>query len=245
MLEGKRALVTGASRGIGRAIALALAKAGAEVVGTATGEAGVRSIAAALAEVGASGEGRVLNLAESESIEALGAALGDRMPDILVNNAGITRDGLLLRMKPEDWEVVLETNLTGVFRLTRLCLRDMLKRRWGRIVNISSVVAASGNSGQTNYCAAKAGLEGFTRALAREVAQRGITVNTVAPGFIETDMTRTLSEPQRAALARQIPVARLGVPEDIAAAVRYLVSADAAYVTGQTLHVNGGMYCGA
>lgn len=243
MLDGKKALVTGASRGIGRAIAIALAGAGVDVTGTATTERGAAGISEALAAAG-TGTGRVLDIASPESVTALAEALGADMPDILVNNAGITRDNLLLRMKQEDWDAVLETNLTGVFRLTRLALRPMIKRRWGRIVNIGSVVAASGNPGQANYAAAKAGLEGFTRSLAREVAARGVTANTVAPGFIETDMTRAMTEAQRDALAQQIPASRLGRPEDVAGAVCYLVSEDGGYVTGQTLHVNGGMYCG-
>ncbi len=244
MLEGKKVLVTGASRGIGRAIALSLAEAGGDVTGTATSEAGARAIEAAFDEAGFKGSGRVVDVANADSVAALVELLGDDMPDVLVNNAGVTRDNLLLRMKPEEWSTVIETNLSGVFRLTRAALRPMIKRRWGRIVNIGSVVAASGNPGQANYCAAKAGLEGFTRALAKEVAARGITANVVAPGFIETDMTRSLPESQREALAGQIPVGRLGAPADVAEAVRYLVSDGAAYVTGQTLHVNGGMYCG-
>lgn len=244
MSERRRALVTGASRGIGRSIALALARTDIEIVGTATSERGAETIGAMLKEYGNDGDGLVLDVSVQESVARLGESLTGRMPDILVNNAGITRDNLLLRMKPEEWNDVLETNLTGVFRLTRLCLREMVKRRWGRVVNIGSVVAASGNPGQTNYCAAKAGLEGFSRALSREVAQRGVTVNTVAPGFIETDMTRALSEVQRKTLAAQIPAGRFGTPDDVAAAVVYLVSEAASYVTGQTLHVNGGMYCG-
>lgn len=243
MLEGKKALVTGASRGIGRAIALSLAQAGGEVTGTATSESGARAIDAAFAEAGCSGQGQVLDVSAPESVTALVELLGENMPDVLVNNAGITRDNLLLRMKPEEWSAVIETDLGGVFRLTRAALRPMVKRRWGRIVNIGSVVAANGNPGQTNYCAAKAGLEGFTRALAREVAARGITANVVAPGFIETDMTGSLPAAQRETLAEQIPMGRLGAPEDVAQAVLYLVSEGAAYVTGQTLHVNGGMYC--
>jgi len=177
-------------------------------------------------------------------VAALVELLGESMPDVLVNNAGVTRDNLLLRMKPEEWSTVIETNLSGVFRLTRAALRPMIKRRWGRIINIGSVVAASGNPGQANYCAAKAGLEGFTRALAKEVAARGITANVVAPGFIETATANALPEAQREALAGQIPAGRLGMPEDVAQAVLYLASDGAAYVTGQTLHVNGGMYCG-
>jgi 3-oxoacyl-[acyl-carrier protein] reductase len=244
MLEGKKILVTGASRGIGQAIALSLAAAGGEVTGTATREEGARAIEAAFAEAGCRGQGCVLDVAAPDSVAALVELLGENMPDVLVNNAGITRDNLLLRMKPEEWSAVIETNLSGVFRLTRAILRPMIKRRWGRIVNIGSVVAASGNPGQANYCAAKAGLEGFTRALAREVATRGITVNVVAPGFIETDMTRSLPVAQRETLVTQIPVGRLGTPEDVAQTVLYLASPGASYVTGQTLHVNGGMYCG-
>jgi len=244
MLEGKKVLVTGASRGIGRAIALNLAAAGGEVTGTATSEEGARAIEDAFTQAGYTGQGRVVDVANADSVAALVELLGDAMPDVLVNNAGVTRDNLLLRMKPEEWSTVIETNLSGVFRLTRAALRPMIKRRWGRIINIGSVVAASGNPGQANYCAAKAGLEGFTRALAKEVAARGVTANVVAPGFIETDMTNALPEAQRDALAGQIPVGRLGLPEDIAQAVRYLASDGAAYVTGQTLHVNGGMYCG-
>lgn len=244
MLEGKKALVTGASRGIGSGIALALARAGARVIGTATSATGAENIAARFAAESLDGQGLVLDIASAESVAALGEALSGDMPGILVNNAGITRDNLLLRMKEEEWKSVLDTNLTGVFRLTRLVLRAMIKQRWGRIVNLGSVVAASGNPGQANYCAAKAGIEGFTRALALEVATRGITVNTVSPGFIETDMTGALPEAQREALAKRIPAGRLGTIEDVAGAVLYLVSDAAAYVTGQTLHVNGGMYCG-
>ncbi len=244
MLEGKKVLVTGASRGIGQAIALVLAQAGGEVTGTATSAEGAGRIEARFKEAGLFGSGQVLNIADADSIDALLKVLGDDMPDVLVNNAGITRDNLLLRMKPEDWDAVIQTNLTGVFRLTRSALRPMIKRRWGRIINIGSVVADSGNPGQANYCAAKAGLEGFTRSLAKEVAARGITANVVAPGFIETDMTRDLPEAQREALAAQIPAGRLGAPEDVANLVSYLASEAASYITGQTLHVNGGMYCG-
>ena len=244
MLEGKKVLVTGASRGIGHAIAIALARAGGDVTGTATSEAGAGRIETAFKEAGVAGHGRVLDIADADSVAALVGALGDDMPDVLVNNAGITRDNLLLRMKPEEWEAVIQTNLTGVFRLTRSALRPMVKRRWGRIINIGSVVADSGNPGQANYCAAKAGLEGFTRSLAKEVAARGITANVVAPGFIETDMTRDLPEAQREALAGQIPAGRLGTPGDVAGLVAFLASDGASYITGQTLHVNGGMYCG-
>jgi 3-oxoacyl-[acyl-carrier protein] reductase len=243
MLEGKTALVTGAGRGIGRAIAETLARAGANVIGTATGEAGAQAITKRIAAENWAGRGLTLNVDSAGSVAALGEAIADSPPDILINNAGIARDNLLVRMKPEEWDRVLATDLTGVFRLTRLALRPMLKKRWGRIVNIGSVVAARGNPGQANYCAAKAGIEGFTRALALEVAARNITANTVAPGFIATDMTAALPATQRKALAEQIPMGRLGSGEDVAGAVLYLVSDAAAYVSGQTLHVNGGMYC--
>lgn len=244
MLEGKKVLVTGASRGIGQAIALALAAAGGEVTGTATSEAGAERIQSKLAEAGTPGRGCVLDIADAGSVAALVESLGDDMPDVLVNNAGITRDNLLLRMKPEEWSAVIDTNLTGVFRLTRAALRPMVKRRWGRIINIGSVVANSGNPGQANYCAAKAGLEGFTRSLAKEVAARAITANVIAPGFIDTDMTQALSEDQRTALAAQIPAGRLGTPADVASLAAFLASDSAGYITGQVLHVNGGMYCG-
>jgi 3-oxoacyl-[acyl-carrier protein] reductase len=244
MLEQDIALVTGASRGIGRAIALALAEKGARVVGTATTAEGAEAVTEMLASHGYNGRGAVLDVASGESIDALLAGLdgSEGMPTILVNNAAITRDTLLVRMKPEDWERVLTTNLTSVFRLSKSVLRRMMKERRGRIVNVTSVVALTGNPGQANYAAAKAGVLGFTKSLAREVASRGITVNTVAPGFIDTDMTRALSAEQRAALARQIPMERLGLPEDVAAAVTFLVSSAAGYITGETLHVNGGLY---
>jgi 3-oxoacyl-[acyl-carrier protein] reductase len=244
MLEQDIALVTGASRGIGRAIALALAEKGARVVGTATTAEGAKAVTDMLASHGYNGRGAVLDVASGESIDALLAGLdgSEGMPTILVNNAAITRDTLLVRMKPEDWERVLTTNLTSVFRLSKSVLRRMMKERRGRIVNVISVVALTGNPGQANYAAAKAGVLGFTKSLAREVASRGITVNTVAPGFIDTDMTRTLSEEQRAALASRIPMERLGLPEDVAAAVTFLVSPAAGYITGETLHVNGGLY---
>jgi 3-oxoacyl-[acyl-carrier protein] reductase len=244
MLENELALVTGASRGIGRAIALTLARAGARVVGTATTEAGAALITAMLAEAGLQGRGAVLDAGDAGSIEALVGNLeaADGLPTILVNNAAITRDMLLLRMKSEDWDAVIGTNLTGVFRLSKACLRRMLKERRGRIVNVASIVGITGNPGQTNYAAAKAGLLGFTKSLAREVASRGITVNAVAPGFIDTDMTRSLTGEQRGTLQAQIPLGRLGAPEDVAAAVLFLASPQAAYITGETLHVNGGMY---
>ena len=244
MLTNDTALVTGASRGIGRAIALALGKAGARVIGTATTAEGAGAISAMLCAEGCTGRGAVLDVAAPASIEALLGELDSagEMPTILVNNAAVTRDALLLRMKPEDWEQVLSTNLTSVFRLSKACLRPMMKERRGRIVNLTSVVALTGNPGQANYAAAKAGLLGFTKSLAKEVASRGITVNAVAPGFIDTDMTRALTEEQRAALLTQIPAARLGSPEDVAAAVLFLASPQAGYITGETLHVNGGMY---
>jgi 3-oxoacyl-[acyl-carrier protein] reductase len=244
MLENELALITGASRGIGRAIALALGGAGARVVGTATSEAGAALISALLQEHGVQGRGAVLDAGDAGSIEALVGDLeaAEGLPTILVNNAAITRDMLLLRMKSEDWDQVIGTNLTGAFRICKACLRRMLKERRGRIINVTSIVGATGNPGQTNYAAAKAGLVGFTKSLAREVASRGITVNAVAPGFIDTDMTRSLTAEQRGALQAQIPLGRLGAPEDVAAAVLFLASPQAAYITGETLHVNGGMY---
>jgi len=244
MLEGEIALVTGASRGIGRAILIALAKQGAAVAGTATTEGGAAAIDQALREAGHAGMGLVLDVADPASVEAALARVGKVLgpPSILVNNAGITRDALLMRMKDEDWHRVVDTNLGSVYRLSKSCLRAMSKARKGRIVNIASVVGAMGNAGQTNYAASKAGMMGFTKSLAREVGSRGITVNCVAPGFIETDMTRSLGDAQREALVGGIPLARLGSPEDVAAAVLFLVSPDAGYITGETLHVNGGMY---
>jgi 3-oxoacyl-[acyl-carrier protein] reductase len=244
ILAGEVALVTGASRGIGRAIALALGAAGATVIGTATGAAGVTSIDEALRSAGAAGRGLVLDVADGAASEAAVADIESRegAVTILVNNAGVTRDGLLLRMKPEDWDAVISTNLGSVFRLSKAVLRGMMKARKGRIINIASVVGLIGNPGQANYCAAKAGIGGFTRSLAREVASRGITVNVVAPGFIDTDMTKALPEAQREALARQIPLGRLGRPEDIAEAVCFLAGPGAAWITGETLSVNGGMH---
>ena len=243
-LDKDLAFVTGASRGIGRAIALELAAQGATVIGSATSEAGAAGINDYLGAAGLKGRGVVLDVASQESVDHGIAEVEGRegSPTILVNNAGITRDTLLLRMKSEDWDAVIDTNLGSVFRLSKAVLRGMMKARKGRIINISSVVANVGNPGQANYCAAKAGIDGFTRAMAREVASRGITVNVVAPGFIDTDLTRSLAEDQRALLAAQIPLGRLGQPADIAAAVSFLASAKAAWITGETIHVNGGMY---
>ena len=244
MLENQVALVTGASRGIGNAIALALAGAGARVIGTATSAEGAARFTESLASHGYNGRGAQLDAASPASIDALMAQLeqAGQLPSILVNNAAITRDMLLARMKPEDWDAVIATNLTAVYRLCRACVRNMMKERRGRIVNLTSVVGLTGNPGQANYAAAKAGILGFTKSLARELGSRGITVNAVAPGFIDTDMTRALSEEQRAALLRQIPLGRLGTAAEVAAAVLFLVSPQSAYITGETLHVNGGMY---
>jgi 3-oxoacyl-[acyl-carrier protein] reductase len=246
MLQDKLALVTGASRGIGRAIALELARQGAVVVGTATTEGGAAGIGQALAQAGTRGTGRVLNVRDAAQGDALIADIQQELGDvaILVNNAGITRDNLALRMKDAEWDDVLDTNLKAVFRLSRAVLRGMMKARWGRIINITSVVGASGNAGQANYAAAKAGVVGLTKSLARELGSRAITVNCVAPGFIDTDMTRALSAAQRGALLAQIPLGRLGETADIAAAVAYLASPSAGYITGCVLHVNGGMYMG-
>jgi 3-oxoacyl-[acyl-carrier protein] reductase len=241
---GRIALVTGASRGIGQAIALALGKEGATVVGTSTTQEGADKITSHLAAAGVRGAGLLLDVASQASIDECLKIIKERfgMPVILVNNAAITQDNLLLRMKDEEWDKVIETNLTSIFRVTRGCLRDMLKARWGRIISISSVVGATGNPGQINYAAAKAGLIGFTKALAQEVGSREITVNAVAPGFIDTDMTRNLSVEQKELLLGRIPLQRLGNSEEIAAAVAFLASPGAAYITGQTLHVNGGMF---
>ena len=243
-LENEIALVTGASRGIGAAIADTLAAAGATVIGTATSEAGAQGITERLKSAGHTGSGMVLNVTEAGSIDALIEAIAKDFgnPTILVNNAGITRDNLLMRMKDEEWDSIINTNLSSVFRLSKAVLRGMMKARKGRIINISSVVGAMGNAGQTNYAAAKAGIHGFSRSLAREVGSRGITVNSVAPGFIETDMTKELPEGQRKSLEENIPLQRLGVPEDIANAVLFLAGQSGRYITGETLHVNGGMY---
>ena len=244
MLAGRIAVVTGASRGIGRAIALQLAAQGATVVGTATSEGGAQGISAALAEAGGKGAGRVLDVREAEQCDAVVAAVQKEFGDIhvLVNNAAVVRDNLALRMKDAEWDEVIETDLRSVFRLSRAVMRGMMKARWGRIVNITSVVGAAGNPGQANYAAAKAGVVGMTKSLARELGSRNITVNCVAPGFIDTDMTRALSEDQRAALLTQIPLGRLGQASEIAGAVAFLASPAGGYVTGTVLHVNGGMY---
>lgn len=243
-LQGKVALVTGASRGIGQAIALELGRQGAIVIGTATSSSGAERIAETLKSNGIEGTGLVLDVSSDDSVAATLESLQQQFgqPAILVNNAGITRDNLMLRMKDEEWHDVIDTNLSSLYRLTKGVLRGMTKARWGRIISIGSVVGAMGNAGQVNYAAAKAGLEGFSRALAREVGSRGITVNAVAPGFIDTDMTRELPEAQRDALLGQIPLGRLGQAEEIAKVVAFLASDGAAYVTGATVPVNGGMY---
>ena len=242
--QQKVALVTGASRGIGRAIAEMLGQQGLIVIGTATSQAGADAIDARLKEAGINGAGMMLNVTDSAAIEDVIKTITEKFgtPTILVNNAGITRDNLLMRMKDEEWDEVIDTNLNAIYRVTKACLRGMTKARWGRVVNISSVVGSMGNAGQSNYAATKAGVDGFTRALAREIGSRAITVNSVAPGFIDTDMTRELPQEQRDMLAKQIPLGRLGGAEEIAAAVAFLVSDGAAYITGETLHVNGGMY---
>jgi 3-oxoacyl-[acyl-carrier protein] reductase len=238
------ALVSGASRGIGKEIALALGAKGATVVGTATSEQGAQAISTSLESAGISGAGMVLDVTSQDSIDNLLKSIKDQFAavSILINSAGITQDNLLMRMKDQQWDEVINTNLSSVYRLSKACLRDMMKARSGRIINISSVVGVSGNAGQTNYAAAKAGMIGFTKSLAREVGSRGITVNSVAPGFIDTDMTRELSEEQRSRLLQEIPLARLGQPSEIATAVAFLASSDASYITGETLNVNGGMY---
>jgi 3-oxoacyl-[acyl-carrier protein] reductase len=244
ILDGKIALVTGASRGIGQAIALELGRCGAVVIGTSTSASGADGVGRQLAAAGARGAGIVLNVNDPQQAEAAVQDIQQRFGDIaiLVNNAGITRDNLLVRMKDEEWDDIMATDLKSVFRLSKLVLRSMMKARYGRIINITSVVGVTGNAGQTNYAAAKAGIIGFSKSLAREVGSRNITVNCIAPGFIDTDMTRALSEQQRGALIQQIPLGRLGRPEDVAAAVAFLASPAADYVTGCTLHVNGGMF---
>ncbi|MFM0437772.1 MULTISPECIES: 3-oxoacyl-ACP reductase FabG [Paraburkholderia] len=243
-LDKQIAIVTGASRGIGRAIAMELARQGATVIGTATSESGAAAISEAFNAAGVSGRGAVLDVNDAAAAEALieGTVKEFGALHVLVNNAGITQDQLAMRMKDDDWDAVIDTNLKSVFRLSRAVLRPMMKAKGGRIINITSVVGSAGNPGQINYAAAKAGVAGMTRALAREIGSRGITVNCVAPGFIDTDMTRTLPEEQQTALKTQIPLGRLGSPEDIAHAVAFLASPQAGYITGTTMHVNGGMY---
>jgi 3-oxoacyl-[acyl-carrier protein] reductase len=245
-MQDKVAIVSGASRGIGAAIADKLGEAGAVVIGTATTEKGAAAVSDRFTQQGFSGTGMVLNVMEAESVNALLDSVQAQYgaPLVLVNNAGITRDNLLMRMSEEEWREVIDTNLNAVFRLSKACLRGMMKARWGRIINISSVVGSMGNAGQSNYAATKAGVAGFARALAREVGSRGITVNTVAPGFIDTDMTRDLPEVQKAQLLEQIPLGRLGEAVEIANVVAFLASDAASYVTGETIQVNGGMYMG-
>ena len=244
MLNGKLVLVTGASRGIGQAIALTLGKAGATVIGTATSEVGANNISKILADKNIHGKGMILNVTDNDQILDLLKAVSDEFGsvDILINNAGITRDNILIRMKEEEWDEIINTNLSSVYKMSKAVLRGMIKKKSGRIISITSVVGAMGNAGQSNYAAAKAGIMGFTKSLAREVGVRGITVNTIAPGFIETDMTDSLPEDQKAALASQIPMARLGTVDEIAQAVLFLAGDSASYITAQTLHVNGGMY---
>ncbi len=244
LLKDQIALVTGASRGIGQTIALELGRQGAQVIGTATSAPGAEKISSVLKENNVTGRGVVLDVNNADSVAAVLAEMETNggAPTVLVNNAGITRDNLLLRMTEDEWDAILDTNLKSVYRLSKVCLRPMMKARFGRIISISSVVGAMGNAGQANYAAAKAGLMGFTKALAREVGSRNITVNAVAPGFIDTDMTRELAEAQKEALIKQIPLGRLGQAQDVAHAVAFLASAQAGYITGATLHVNGGMY---
>ena len=242
--QQKVALVTGASRGIGKAIAQTLGQSGYIVAGTATGEAGAERISHYLQETGVQGKGYVLNVCDDESVAATYTAVTAdyAAPSILINNAAITQDNLFLRMKPEQWQSVIDTNLNSVFRMTKACLRAMLKQKWGRVITITSVVGVSGNPGQANYCAAKAAVIGFSKSLGQEMAAKNITFNTVAPGFIQTDMTDALTEQQQDMILGQIPMKRMGAPEDIANTVAFLASDQAAYITGQTLHVNGGMY---
>jgi 3-oxoacyl-[acyl-carrier protein] reductase len=246
MLDGQIALVTGASRGIGQAIALELGLRGATVIGTATSPEGAAQISASLSDAGGKGEGRILEVRDQAQVEALIGHIEQRFGpvSVLVNNAGITRDNLALRLKDDEWDTVIETDLKAVFRLSRAVMRGMVKARQGRIINVTSVVGHTGNPGQVNYCAAKAGVTGMSRALARELGSRNITVNCVAPGLIDTDMTRALEERQKESLLAGIPLARLGSPSDVAAAVAFLASAGAAYITGTTIHVNGGMFLG-
>ena len=242
--EARVALVTGASRGIGKAIAQALAAAGFTVVGTATSDGGAKGISEYLEAAGNPGCGMTLDVGDQDSVAAVVKAIGDQYapPTVLVNNAGITRDNILMRMKADEWDDVISTNLSALYRVSKACLRGMTKARWGRIVNITSVVGSMGNIGQSNYAATKAGAEGFARALARELGSRAVTVNCVAPGFIDTDMTRELTDEQRDLMLGQIPLGRLGQPEEIAALVAFLCSDAAAYITGETIHINGGMH---
>lgn len=241
-LSGKIALVTGASRGIGKAIATALAELGATVIGTATSDNGAAAISDYLAASG--GKGIALNVTDKDAVESAVKAIADEFGaiDILINNAGITRDNLLMRMKDDEWQSIMDTNLTSIFTTSKAVLRGMMKKRYGRIVNVGSVVGSSGNAGQANYSAAKAGVIGFSKSMAREVASRGITINVVAPGFIDTDMTKALTDDQREAIFKDIPANRLGAPEEVASTVAFLVSDGAAYINGETIHVNGGMY---
>jgi len=244
MADQKIALVTGASRGIGKAIAEELGKQGMTVIGTATSDGGAEAISAYFSDAGINGKGMKLDVSDDASVDAVLKVIGEEFGTVtvLVNNAGITRDNLLMRMKSEEWDSVINTNLTSLYRVAKACLRPMMKAKTGRIINIASVVGTSGNAGQTNYSAAKAGMIGFTKSLAQEVGSRGITVNAVAPGFIDTDMTKELPEAQRESLLSSIPLARLGQPEEIASAVGFLASDAAGYITGETIHVNGGMY---
>jgi len=244
MSEARLALVTGASRGIGKAIAENLGKAGFIIAGTATSEAGAENITKAFAEAGIKGQGFVVNVSDADSIDNLLASLKEvygKTPEALINNAGITRDNLLMRMSDDEWDSILNTNLKSIFKLSKACMRGMMKAKWGRIINIGSVVGTTGNPGQTNYAAAKAAVIGFSKSLAKEIGARGITVNVVAPGFIDTDMTQALDDAQRDTLAKTIPLNRLGKPEEIAAAVGFLASEGGGYITGETIHVNGGM----
>jgi len=247
MSESRLALVTGASRGIGKAIAENLGRNGFVLAGTATSQAGADKITQAFADANLNGKGFVVDVSSAESIETLIASVKSefgKTPEVLVNNAGVTRDNLLMRMKEDEWDSILNTNLTSVYRLSKACMRGMMKARWGRIINIGSVVGTTGNPGQVNYSAAKAGLIGFSKSLAKEIGPRGITVNLVSPGFIDTDMTQALEDSQRETLSKTIPLNRLGKPEEIASAVGFLASEGAAYITGETIHVNGGMYMG-
>ena len=244
MLDGKLVLVTGASRGIGKAIALTLGNAGATVIGTATSDVGADNISKMLVDNKISGKGMILDVTDNAQISSIGESINKDFGsvDILVNNAGITRDNILLRMKDDEWEDIINTNLSSIFKMSKSVLRGMIKKRSGRIISITSVVGAMGNAGQSNYAAAKAGMIGFTKSLAREVGVRGITVNAIAPGFIETDMTDSLSDEQKEALTAQIPMGRLGTADEVAKAVLFLAGNGGSYITGQTLHVNGGMY---